>query len=258
MLIELGCADLCVAWQHAELGPPPPLFTVRGQDEEAGDGATDRLTALGLITPLGQVHPELRGAMTAFAQSPVEVDLRFTAGRARIRAAVATLDDAAHLAVVTGGHVRFSRVPAEAAVAALVAVLPAEQPAGGTPVHLPVADVDLAVTRSMEAPHRADEVFVDALVERGVDLADARLFTTLVGSRRVRLAEFGITFLDRARVRQRCAATVQVVDTRYGRAVLCATHDYVLAAPADEVTVIRELTRLRDAELDRLRGNRLG
>ncbi|HEX3647282.1 MAG TPA: ESX secretion-associated protein EspG [Pseudonocardiaceae bacterium] len=257
MLIELGCADLCVAWQHAELGPPPPLFTVRGQDEEP-DGATVRLTALGLITPLGHVHPDLCQAMTAFAQSPVEVDLRFTAGRARIRAAVATLDDAAHLAVVTGGHVRFSRVPAEAAVAALVGVLPAERPAGGTPVCLPVADVDLAVTRSMEAPHRADEVFVDALVERGVDLADARLFTTLVGSRRVRLAEFGITFLDRARVRQRCAASVQVVDTRYGRAVLCATHDYVLAAPADEVTVVRELTRLRDAELDRLRGNRLG
>jgi hypothetical protein len=232
------------------------MFTVRGQDSTVGTASGGRLTALGLITPQGEIRADLRLAMTAFAYAPVAVDLRFTAGRASVRAAAAVHDDTAYLAVVTGGHTRFSRFPAEAAIAALVGVLPTDRPAAGTAVTLPMADVDAALTRSMESTGL--DVFTGTLMDRGVAPEDARLFAQLAGGRRIRLAEFGVTFLDRAGRRQRAAGTVQVVDTRRGRTVLCARDGYVLASPADEVTVARELTMLRDAEIERLRGHHLG
>ncbi len=259
VLIELGCADLGIAWRVARLDAPPPVFTVRERSREADGVALTRLAALGLLDPLGEPVPRLSQAMTAFAQSAVEVDLRFVAGRRpEVRAAVATVDDVAFLAVVTGGHVRFSRMPAEAAVPALVRVLPAEQPARGAPVSLPVAEVDAAITRSMESGGDADDGVVGGLAERGVARADAELFVSLAGGRRLRMAEFGITVRDRTGARRRCGRTVQVVDTRRGRAVLHTRGGYLVAAPADAVTIARVLTDVRDAEFDRLGGNRLG
>jgi hypothetical protein len=256
VLIELGCTELGIAWSAARLPAPPALFTVRDRDRQSDEVAWTRLAAQGLIDPRGALSADLQQAMTAFAQSPVEVDLRFAAGRgAEVRAAVAATDDTAFLAVVTGGHVRFSRVPAEAAVAALVGVLPPEQPARGTLVSLPVAEVDTAITRSMEHGVDADEGVVSGLAARGVARTDARLFVSLVGSKRLRFAEFGLTFRDRTGARRRCGRTVQVVDMRRGRAVLHTRGDYLVAAPADGGTVVRVLTALRDAELDR---NRLG
>jgi hypothetical protein len=50
---------------------------------------------------------------------------------------------------------------------------------------------------------------------------------------------------------------VRVVDTRAGRAVVHERGDYVLAAPADGPVVVAALAQLRDAELHRLRGDRL-
>ncbi|HVV22340.1 MAG TPA: ESX secretion-associated protein EspG [Pseudonocardiaceae bacterium] len=256
MLIELGCTELGIAWRAADLPALPALFTVRDRDRQADENAWTRLAALGLIDPRGALSSDLHQAMTAFAQSPVEVDLRFATGSGtEVRAAVATADDTAFLAVVTGGHVRFSRVPAEAAVTALVRVLPPEQPAAGTLVSLPVAEVDTAITGSMERGVDADEGVIDGLAARGVARTDARLFVSLVGSKRLRFAEFGVTFRDRAGARRRSGRTVQVVDMRRGRAVLHTRGDYLVAAPADGDTVVRVLTELRDAELDR---NRLG
>jgi hypothetical protein len=273
VLIELGCTELGVAWQAADLGSLPVLFTVRRRLAVAGDRgelARARLVSLGLIDPRGVVRGDLHRAMAAFAQSPVEADLRFAGGpgvgsRAGIRAAVAVLDEVAFLAVVTNGHVRFSRVPAEVALTVLVQVLPSAAPARGTLISLPIAEVDAAITRSMEyvlagradVPDR-DEMLVDTLTARGVADQDAVLFGSLVGGKRLRFAEFGITSRDRAGVRRRCARTVQVVDTRVGRAVLHTKGDYLMAAPADQSTVVRALTELRDTELDRLGGNRLG
>jgi hypothetical protein len=270
VLIELGCTELGVAWQAADLGALPPLFTVRSQRARGGDLARDRLVTLGLIDPRGVVRGDLHQAMAAFAQSPVEADLRFAVGRgvgsrAGLKAAVAILDEVAFLAVVTNGHVRFSRVPADAGLAGLVNVLPAEKPARGTLISLPMAEVDAAVTRSMEyvlagrvdIPDH-DEILVDSLTGRGVADQDARLFASLVGGKRLRFAEFGITSRDRTGVRRRCTRTVQVVDMRVGRAVLHTKGDYFVAAPADQATIVRALTELRDAELDRLGGNRLG
>ena len=259
VLIELGCAELRVAWQAGKLAAPPPVFTVRDRDGASDEAAWTRLAALGLLDPRGALVPHLRQAMTAFARSPIEMDLRFVAGRApEIRAAVATSDDVAFLAVVTDQHVRFSRVPAEAAAAALVRVLPAERPATGTPVSLPVAEVDAAITRSMEQEPDGDDGVVRGLVTRGVAATDAALFVALAGSRRLRSAAFGITFRDRSGRRRRCGSTVQVVDTRRGRAVLHTRGDYLVAAPADDNVVTRVLTEVRDAEFDRLGGNRLG
>jgi hypothetical protein len=273
VLIELGCTELGVAWRAADLGALPPLFTVRSQHTRAGDLVRDRMVTLGLIDPRGVVRGDLHQAMAAFALSPVEADLRFAVGRgvgrvggqAGSKAAVAILDEVAFLAVVTNGHVRFSRVPADAGLAVLVNVLPAEKPARGTLISLPMAEVDATVTRSMEyvLAGRADvpdcdEILVDSLTDRGVAHEDARLFAALVGGKRLRFAEFGITSRDRTGVRRRCARTVQVVDTRVGRAVLYTKGEYFVAAPADQTTVVLALTELRDAELDRLGGNRLG
>ena len=81
VLIELGCTELGVAWQAADLGALPPLFTVRSQRARGGDLARDRLVTLGLIDPRGVVCGDLHQAMAAFAQSPVEADLRFAVGR---------------------------------------------------------------------------------------------------------------------------------------------------------------------------------
>ena len=235
------------------------MFTVRDHDRAVDAVAWTRLAALGLIDARGELSAGLLAAMTAFAQSAVEVDLRFVAGAtAEVRAAVATTDDVAFLAVVTGGYVRLRRVPAEAAVAELVRVLPAEEPARGTLVSLPVAEVDAAITRSMEIGSDADDGVVSGLAARGVARTDARLFVSLVGSKRLRFAEFGITFRDRNGTRRRCGRTVQVVDMRRGRAVLHTRGEYLVAAPADGTTIARVLTEVRDAELDRLGGNRLG
>ncbi|HKN97508.1 MAG TPA: ESX secretion-associated protein EspG, partial [Pseudonocardiaceae bacterium] len=131
----------------------------------------------------------------------------------------------------------------------------------GTPISLPIAAVDAAVTATLEprpVPADPDDLLVAGLVRRGVAAADARLYTALVGGKRLRHTEFGITCRDRAGVRRRCAGTVQVVDTRLGRAVRHTRGAYLIAAPADGPTVVRALTELRDAELDRLGGNRLG
>ncbi|HEX5405005.1 MAG TPA: ESX secretion-associated protein EspG [Pseudonocardiaceae bacterium] len=274
MLIELGCTELGVAWQAVDLGALPSLFTVRGQRGQGGrltgKLARDRLVTLGFIDPRGIVRGDLHQAMAVFASAPVEVDLRFAAGRGvggrgRSRAAVAFADDVAFLAVVTNGHVRFSRVPADAGLAALVNVLPQAKPARGTLISLPIAEVDAAMTRSMEyvLAGRADipdqdEILVNSLTGRGVADQDARLFASLVGGKRLRFTEFGITSRDRHGVRRRCAHTVQVVDMRVGRAVLHTTGDYFVAAPADGATVVAALTELRDTELGRLGGNRLG
>lgn len=255
MLIELGCTELGIAWRAAKLPALPPVFTVRDRDRAHDAVGWTRLAALGLLDPRGELLPDLLRAMTAFTQSPVEMDLRFVAGRAaEVRAAVATADGVAFLAVVTGGHVRFSRVPVEAAVSALVRVLPAEQPARGTLVSLPVADVDAAITRSMEIGSDADDGVVKGLAARGVARTDARLFVSLVGSKRLRFAEFGITFRDRGGARRRCGRTVQVVDMRRGRAVLHTRGEYLVAAPADATTIARVLTEVRDAEFDRPAG----
>jgi hypothetical protein len=268
VLIELGCTELGVACQVAHLPVPPPLFTVRGGQRMSAERARQRLVALGLIDPLGAISTGLHQAMCAFAQSPVEVDLRFTGSRgATVGAAVATLDGVAFLAVVTNGHVRFSRVPAEAAVAALVHVLPREAPARGAMITLPVADVDAAVTRSMEhlldgtagkCHPDADTSLIACLAGRGVAGADARLFASLTGGKRLRFAEFGVTCRDRTGARHRSGRTVQVVDTRRGRAVLHTRGDYLVAAPADAARVVGVLTELRDGEFGRLDGNRLG
>jgi hypothetical protein len=259
VLIELGCADLAVAWQASGLSAPPPLFTVRDRDRRTDEVAWTRLAAMGLLDASGTLSADLRQAMTAFAQSAVELDLRFVTGRTtEVRAAIATTDHLGYLAVVAGGHVRFSRVPAEAAVAALVRVLPSERPAWGTRISLPVAEVDAAITRSMENGEAADDGIVRGLAARGVARTDARLFVSLAGSKRLRFAEFGITFRDRTGARRRCGRTVQVVDMRRGRAVLHTRGDYLMAVPADGTTVVRILTEVRDAELDRLGRNRLG
>lgn len=259
MLIELGCVELSVAWQVAKLPVPPAIFAVRG---DQGDGVAHsddlvltRLGALGLIDPQGAVTPELLRAMTAFAHSPVEIDLRFAAGRgAEVRAAVTTHEGTAFLAVVTNGHVRFSRVPAEAALPALVHVLPPTGPARGTPVSLPVAEVDASITRSMELGRDSDDGVVGDLTARGMSGADARLFVSLVGCKRLRFAEFGVTVRDRLGVRHRGSATVQAIDMRRGRAVLYTRGDFLVAAPADEHTLAGAVGRLRDAELARHAG----
>jgi hypothetical protein len=268
VLIELGCTELGVACQVASLPVPPPLFTVRAGQRMSVEQARQRLVALGLIDPLGTISIGLRQALCAFAQSPVEVDLRFTAARGTVvGAAVATLDEAAFLAVVTNGHVRFSRVPAEAAVAALVHVLPSETPARGATITLPVADADAAVTRSMDRLLDGtagkghpdwDTSLIACLASRGVATADARLFAALTGGKRLRFAEFGVTCRDRTGGRRRSSRTVQVVDTRRGRAALHTRGDYLTATPADTATLVGMLTELRDGEFDRLGGNRLG
>lgn len=242
------------------LGALPPLFTVRDRRPVADEIAAARLMTMGLIDPCGVARPDLAQAMTAFAHAVVEVDLRGTTGTG-IRAAVAVADDAAYLGVVVRGHVRFSRVPAEAALAALVAVLPAEAPARGTAISLPLADVDAAVTATLEPdapPADPDRALVAGLTARGVAGPDARLFAALTGDARARLTEFGITYRTRTGARYRCAGTVHVVDTRQGRAVRYVRGAYLVTAPADGHTVVRALTDLRDAELDRLGGNRLG
>jgi ESX secretion-associated protein EspG len=262
VLIELNCTELGIAWRAMSLGTLPPLFTVRDRQPVADEIAAARLMTMGLIDPCGVARPDLDQAMTAFAQAAVEVDLRGTTRTGTgVRAAVAVLDDAAYLAVVVRGHVRFSRVPAEAALAALVAVLPAEPPARGTAISLPLADVDAAVTAALESgtpPADPDRVLVAGLTARGIAEPDAWLFTTLTGGLRSRLTEFGITCRDRTGARRRCTGTAHVIDTRRGRAVRYIRGGYLVTAPADSHTVVHALADLRDAELDRLGGNRLG
>jgi hypothetical protein len=248
VLIELGCADLGMAWQVAKLPAPPAIFAVRGGGAPADDGALTRLGTLGLLDAQGAVVPELHRSMSVFAHATVEVDLRFAAGRgAEVRAAVTTQGDVAMLAVVTNGHVRFSRVPADAALPALVHVLPPAEPARGTLVSLPMAEVDAAITRSMEHGQDSDDVVVGDLTARGMYGADARLFVSLVGSKRLRFAEFGVTVRDKLGVRHRGSHTVQAIDMRRGRAVLCTRGQYLIAAPADEHTLAHVLGQLRDA-----------
>jgi EspG family len=256
LLIELGCAELGVAWQVAKLPPAPAIFAVRGCDRRSDDISLTRLSALGFLDSHGVVTPHLHESMSVFAHADVEVDLRFAAGRgAEVRAAVTVHDGVAVLAVVTNGHVRFSRLPAETALPALVNVLPPVEPARGTLVSLPVAEVDAAITRSMENGQDSDDGVIGDLTAHGMYGADARLFVSLVGSKRLRFAEFGITLRDGAGVRHRGSRTVQAVDMRRGRAVLYQRGDYLVAAPADEHTLATVLTRLRDAELDRRTDN---
>jgi EspG family len=248
VLIELGCAELGVAWQVAKLPAPPAIFAVRGGAGPADDIALTRLGALGLLDAQGAVVPELQRSMSVFAHATVEVDLRFAAGRgAEVRAAVTTAGDVAVLAVVTNGHVRFSRVPAGAALPALIHVLPPAEPARGTLVSLPVAEVDAAITRSMERGQDSDDGVIGDLTARGMSGADARLFVSLVGSKRLRFAEFGVTVRDKLGARRRGSQTVQAVDMRRGRAVLYTRGQYLVAAPADEHTLARVLGQLRDA-----------
>jgi hypothetical protein len=255
VLIELNCTELGIAWRAMNLGVPPALFTTGDRRPAADEIATARLVTTGLIDPRGLARPDLYRAMAAFAFAPLVVDLRGTSRRA----AVAVLDDVAHLAVVARGRVRFSRVPADAALAALVDLLPAHDPARGTAISLPTADVDVAATAALE-PGTADPegAFVAGLTGRGVAEPDARLFAALVGGTRLRLTEFGITCRARTGARRRGTATVEVVDTRRGRAVRYPKGAYLVAAPASSATVITALALLRDAELDRLGGNRLG
>lgn len=201
--------------------------------------------------------------MAAFARSRIQVDLRLTTGRGVVRAAVVTHEGGAFLAVVTDGHIRFSRVPAVAGLVALVDLIPQRPPAKGTLVTLPTAEVDDAIIRSMEqgvADAKADrgELFVTALVQHGVVEADARLFARLSGGERHRVAEFSVTVRDDDGGRRRCLRTVRVIDAVGGRSVVHTRDDYVSAAPADGSTVVSTLTRLRNDELDRLGGNRLG
>lgn len=209
--------------------------------------------------------------MVAFTQSPLEVDLKFPTDRGVVvRAAVAIRDTVAFLAVVTNGHVRFSRVPAETALTTLVDVLPSRPLARGTLVTLPTVEVHGAVLAAMargmyggidntgDTDLDHDAVVAAELVRRGVAVADARLFVRLASAHRLRAAEFGVTRRDRALVRRRCPRVVRVIDTRAGRAVTHERGDYTLAAPGDGPTVVRALTELCDAEPDRLGGNRLG
>jgi hypothetical protein len=259
VLIELGCAELGVAWQVANLPAPPAMFTVRSRNRMPEEASRARLRVLGLIDPRGALSADLRQAMSVFAHARAEVDLRFAARRGtEVRAAVTAEDGVAMLAVITGGHVRFSRLPEEAALAALVSVLPSTEPAKGTLVSLPVAEVDAAITTSMERGLDCDDGVVHGLTARGVSGADARLFVSLVGTRRLRIAEFGVTIRGRSGARHRCSRTVQVVDTRRGRSVLYTRGDYLVAAPADRDTVVSALGELRDAEPGRLDDNRLG
>lgn len=206
--------------------------------------------------------------MVAFTRSPLEVDMTLSAGRgAVVRAAVAVHDSAAFLAVVTNGHVRLRRVPAETALTTLVDVLPSRPLARGTLVTLPTVEVHGAVLVAMERGMHGDigdtgvdhdAVVAAELVRRGVAVADARLFVRLASAHRLRAAEFGVTRRDRALVRRRCPRVVRVIDTRAGRGVTHERGDYTLAAPGDGPTVVRALTELCDAEPDRLGGNRLG
>jgi hypothetical protein len=253
VLIELGCAELAVAWQVAKLPAPPAIFAVRGGDRRAGDISLTRLGALGLLDADGAVTPDLHQSMSLFAHAPVAVDLRFAAGHgAEVRAAVATHERVAVLAVVTNGHVRFSQLPADAALPALVNVLPPVEPARGTPVSLPVAEVDAAIIRSMERGQDSDDGVVGDLTARGMSGADAKLFVSLVGSKRLRFAEFGVTVRDRDGLRHRGNRTVQAIDMRRGRAALYTRGDYLVASPADQNTLARLVGQLRDTECDRL------
>jgi hypothetical protein len=265
VLVELGCAELGVAWQLAGLPTPPPaLFTARERDRVASAAVPGRLRALGIIDPRGAITADLNRAITAFAYAPVEVDLRFaTTPGVEVRAAVSRYEGRAFLAVVTGDHVRFSGLPAAAGLAALVSVLPQMDPARGTQISLPIAEVDAAITTAMEsgAPSTgpdADDQLVRGLVARGVSRPDARLFVSLVGGRRLRSAEFGVTVRDRTGHRHRGRRTIQAVDTRRGRAVRYTRGGYLVAAPADRDTFVRILAEAADAELDRVRATGMG
>jgi hypothetical protein len=261
VLLELGCAELGVAWQLAGLGVLPPIFTMRDRDEDDHSAAIGRLRARGLLDQQGALAPELHIAIAAFAATPVEVELRSTATNgAEIRAVVTAPDDKdglGTLAVITGGQVRLSRLPGDVAFAALVDVLPAVAPAKGTLVSLPIAEVDAATTSAMAnrlhgtAATETDLGMVLGLAARGISPVDARLFVSLVGSKSLRLAEFGVTTKDRDGARRRSCRTVQAVDTPRGRAVRYTVGDYLFAAPAARETFVRALTELRDAELAR-------
>lgn len=267
VLIQLGCTELGVAWELAGLGSPPALFTVRNRQGSVDAMATGRLVALGLIDPAGVIRPDLLAVMAAFAQSPLELDLRFPAGRGVVvRAAVVpgegTPDRPAFLAVVTNGHARLRRVPAEAALAALVDIVPPRHAARGPLVTLPmleVFDAELAaIERGMyNTDFDHDATVVAALARRGVAVPDAHQLVRLAGSGRLRAAEFGITLRDRNRARRRCPRVVRLVDTRAGRAIVHERGDYLVVRPADSGVVVRALAELRDSEPHRLGGNRL-
>lgn len=261
MLIELTCAELTAAWQAADLGPLPPVFATRGPQPPVGDSIRGRLVALGLIDPRGAIHPALHAAMLAFTRAQVELELRYASQHNAGRASVAVVDDTAVLTVVTGDHVRFSRLPGEAAATGLVGVLPTEAPAMGTRITLPMAEVDAARLRALDPDAGQldpDDALVAGLTSRGVAAPDARLFVSLAGGKRLRMAEFGISCRDRAGTRHRYPDTIQVVDTRHGRALLHQRGEYLVVTPADRWTVVRALTDLRATGLDRLGGNRLG
>lgn len=270
VLVELGCAELRVAWHMVEPPTPPPaLFATRERNRVATATATapGRLRALGIIDSRGAVSGDLHQAITAFAHAPVEVDLRFTASHGgEIRAAVSRYEGFAFLAVVTGGRIRFSRLPAAAGLASLVNVLPPMDPARGTQVTLPVAEVDAAVTAGIVTAMQrndpvgadADEQLIRGLVARGVSGTDARLFVSLAGERRLRSAQFGFTVRDRAGNRHRGNRTVQAIDTRRGRSVRYTRGAYLIAVPADRDTFVRVLAEACDVELERLRDRRFG
>lgn len=250
MLIELGRAELDAARELATLPALPALLTPRAGGGTTPEQARVRLRARGLVDPLGALAPDLHHVIDAFAHAPFEVDVRVAAGRSpEVRAAVTAAGGVAVLAVVTGDHVRFSRLPADAGLAALVDVLPPVEPARGTRISLPVAEVDAAITDAMLAGRDGGAALVGGLAARGLASADARLFVALVGGARLRFAEFGVTVRDSAGRRHRSHRTVAAVDTRRGRAVRYTLGDYLVAEPADRATVVRALAEFRDAEL---------
>jgi EspG family len=257
VLIELGSADLGVARQVAKLPELPAALTVRGRDRARNTAEVQRcfarLRARGLMDPRGVLSADLHRAIDAFANAAFEIDLRVVGGRCPEVRAVLTGDDrTAMLAVVTGGHVRFSRVPAEAGLPALIGVLPPVDAARGLPVSLPLAIVDEAITTAMDQGRSGDDGVATALAARGVAADDAALFTDLVPARRIRTAEFGVTVRDRAGVRRRSGRTVHTVDTRRGRAVRHTRGDYLVVEPASPETIARVLAEHRDTELCRV------
>jgi hypothetical protein len=236
--VSLAVSAYQVAWEHLDAGPMPIVLYVppegaRPDDRaRAVDSAWAELRGRELAEGR-RLRPWFADALRLLAEATVSVDVRFGIGRDAVRGLAAAREEAAVLATLAPETLRLRLIGHRALAEESVGLLPPHPAGPGSPVSLPVGDVDVAAHGAGSSLYS----LADHLVGHGVPQDQARSLVEMTAGT-FRRGQFGATMLDSHGRRHRLPRVVAVHDTPAGRYLMeqrsaANGRQWTTVAPAD-------------------------
>lgn len=249
--ITLSWLEYDLLWEHLQLGAQPTVLAIdrhgvtTEQRARLREQGWSTLAAKGLGTP-GAFHRDLEQSLRLLANPRWEIDGRLHLDASpRTSTLIAANADRAVLAVLRPDEFTLYRLAPTGLAQAAVEQLPGHPPGNGVSITLPADTLDAVAEVAGEDRLRLQR----ELVGRGLDRADARKVTEVLGSV-IRFGQFGVSGKDRTGRRTRGSHVVTWYDTPGGRYLFTRRtsggQPWATLAPGSDAALRQQLTELLD------------